>query len=141
MTEQIFYKFIKLNLTQFATFDVDFADDERPIELSSSFLFAYNFDDDIVCCTTAVIMSKDKVPVLKAELDSLFKIQEDSVKSMTEDECVVLPVGLMTQFASLGYGAMRGVIYAKTMGTPLSDIVLPPNDVQSVFNEPAKFRR
>ncbi|MDE6393866.1 MAG: hypothetical protein K2K77_00870, partial [Duncaniella sp.] len=124
-----------------ATFDVDFADDERPIELSSSFLFAYNFDDDIVCCTTAVIMSKDKVPVLKAELDSLFKIQEDSVKSMTEDECVVLPVGLMTQFASLGYGAMRGVIYAKTMGTPLSDIVLPPNDVQSVFNEPAKFRR
>ena len=65
----------------------------------------------------------------------------ESVASMIEDDCVVLPTNLMTQFASLGYGSMRGVIYAKTMGTPFENIILPPNDVQNIFTVPAKFRK
>lgn len=133
MTEQIFYRFIKLDLTEFATFGHSYNDDENPMELSSSFQFAYNFDDDVVCCTTAIVITKAAAPVLKAELNSYFKIHEDSVGAMTDNDCVILPAGLMTQFASLGYGSMRGVIYVKTIGTPLENIVLPPNDVQNIF--------
>ena len=78
---------------------------------------------------------------MKAELKSYFNIMSESVASMIEDDCVVLPTSLMTQFASLGYGSMRGVIYAKTMGTPLEKFILPPNDVQNIFITPAKFRK
>lgn len=141
MAEQIFYKFIKLNLTQFATFETGYMDDGKSLEMSSSFLFSYSFDDDVVCCTTTVVITKETGPVIKAELNSYFKIQSESVASMTEDDSVVLPLGLMTQFASLGYGSMRGVIYAKTMGTLLDKIILPPNDIQNIFTVPVKFKR
>ena len=60
---------------------------------------------------------------------------------MIDDDCVVLLTSLMTLFASLGYGSMRGVIYAKTMGTPLEKIILPPNDVQNIFTALATFRK
>ncbi len=140
MEEQIFYSFIKLDLVQFATFDTYYVDEENPLELSSSFKFAYG-SDDVVCCTTTVVITKANSPLLKAELNSYFKIQSESAASLTENDCVVLPTALMTQFASLGYGSMRGVIYAKTMGTPLEMIILPPNDVQNIFTSPAKFRK
>lgn len=78
---------------------------------------------------------------MKAELKSYFNIMPESVASMIEDDCVVQPTSLMTQLASLGYGSMRGVIYAKTMGTPLEKIILPPNDVQNIFTTPVKFRK
>lgn len=141
MADQIFYRFIKLELTQFAIFESDNIDDEKPLELSSSFQFAYSYDDDVVCCATTVVITKGNSPIMKAELKSYFNIMSESVASMIEDDCVVLPTSLMTQFASLGYGSMRGVIYAKTMGTPLEKFILPPNDVQNIFTAPAKFRK
>ena len=140
MADQIFYRFIKLELTQFAIFESDNIDDEKPLELSSSFQFAYSYDDDVVCCATTVVITKGNSPIMKAELKSYFNIMSESVASMIEDDCVVLPTSLMTQFASLGYGSMRGIIYAKTMGTPLEKFILPPNDVQNIFITPAKFR-
>lgn len=140
MDDQIFYRFIKLELTQFAIFESDNIDDEKPLELSSSFQFAYSYDDDAVCCATTVVITKGNSPIMKAELKSYFNIMSESVASMIEDDCIVLPTSLMTQFASLGYGSMRGVIYAKTMGTPLEKFILPPNDVQNIFITPAKFR-
>ena len=139
MADQIFYRFIKLELTQFAIFESDYIDDETPLELSSSFQFTYSYEDDVVCCITSVVITKDNRPILKAELKSYFNIMSESVASMIEDDCVVLPTSLMTQFASLGYGSMRGVIYAKTMGTQLEKIILPPNDVKNIFTAPAKF--
>lgn len=141
MEDQIFYRFIKLELSQFATFESVNIDEESKLELSSSFRFAYDFDDNIVCCTTTIVIAKKTAPVLKTELNSYFNIQPESVASMTEGNCVVLPIGLMTQFASLGYGAMRGVIYAKTIGTPLEKIILPPNDIQNIFTSSEKFRK
>ena len=141
MADQIFYRFIKLELTQFAIFESDNIDDEKPLELSSSFQFAYSYYDDVVCCATTVVITKGNSPIMKAELKSYFNIMSESVASMIEDDCVVLPTNLMTQFASLAYGSMRGVIYAKTMGTPLEKIILPPNDVQNIFTVPAKFRK
>ena len=141
MDEQIFYRFIKLDLVQFATFEADYVDDGESLELESSFRFSYDFKDDVVCCITTVVITKKKGSVLKAELNAYFKIQSESVASMMEDECVVLPINLMIQLASLGYGSMRGVIYAKTMGTPLEKIILPPNDIQHIFTTPVKFRQ
>lgn len=138
MEEQILFSFIKLDLVQFATFEADYIDDEMPLDLSSSFLFTYS-SDDVVCCTTTVVITKANNPVLKAELNSYFKIRLTSAAFLTKDDCVVLPTVLMAPFVSPGYGSMRGVIFAKTMGTPLEKIILPPNDVQYIFTYPAKF--
>lgn len=141
MVEQIFYSFIKLDLVQFATFGKHFIDGGHPLDLASSFSFDYDFEDDIVCCTTTVVIEKESNPVIKAELDSYFKIQSESAQSIMENDDIILPAPLMTQFASLGFGSIRGVIYAKTMGTPLERIILPPNDIQTIFTVPVKIQR
>ena len=141
MTEGIYYSFIKLNLAQFATFEFN-PGELLPIELSSSFGFAYSFEDGIVCCTSDITLNQGSAPVLKAELNSYFKLQPESVLEITDDDgSLILPVSLMTQFASLCYGSMRGVIYAKTMGTALENMVLPPCDVQQIFTSPARFTK
>jgi hypothetical protein len=141
MENKIFYKFIKLDLAQFATFCCDNAVGDEPLVLSNSFKFSYNFDEEVVCCTTMIVVTKGDAPMLKAELNSYFKIQTESVKAITNDDSVSLPIELMTQFASLCYGSMRGVLYIKTIGTPLNDMVLPPSDIQNLFTSPATFKR
>lgn len=141
MDQKICYKFIKLDLTQFATFEEQYVNDEKPIELSSSFQFSYDFENDVVCCKTSIVLTKATGPILKAELNSFFALMKESVNSISSNGFIKLPVELMTQFASLGYGTMRGVTYAKTIGTPLEEIVLPPNDIHKIFTSPAEFRK
>ncbi|MCF0204357.1 MAG: hypothetical protein HUK12_03505 [Muribaculaceae bacterium] len=76
---------------------------------------------------------------MKAELDAFFSMNPASVDDLSENECIVIPNDLQAQFASLTYGSMRGIIFAKTIGTPLNHIILPPNDVLSAIQSPIRF--
>lgn len=140
MENNILYRFIKLELTQFATFEDGYVDDENDIEISNSFQFAYSVRDNMVCCTTSVKISKQTGIVLKADLDSFFKLDAQSAENLKDGNTIVISPELMAQFASLSYGSMRGVIYAKTMGTSLSKIILPPNDVRGIFHSPLRLK-
>ncbi|MDO5447972.1 MAG: hypothetical protein Q4F34_09360, partial [Prevotellaceae bacterium] len=57
---------------------------------------------------------------------SYFNIQPESIAILTQDGKILFPPQLLVQFASLCYGAMRGVIFTKTQGSVLSNYVLPP---------------
>ena len=94
----------------------------------------------MVCCSTSITMlMANGNPLIKADLDAYFSIAPSSVAKLTDDGCIVLSEGLQAQFASLSYGTMRGVIFCKTLNTPLNKIILPPNDVSSIFISPVKF--
>ena len=136
----ILYRFLKLDLTQFATFEEGYIDDEKDIEVSTSFRFAYSAVNEVICCSLSVKITKETGIVVKADLDSFFKLDSRSIVGLKEGTDIVFPPELLAQFASLVYGSMRGVLYAKTMGTPLSKIILPPNDVRSIFQAPLKFK-
>lgn len=140
MADQLFYKFLKLDLAQFATFESNDFDVENLLDFATTFRFAYNRDSKAVCCTTSVIISQKANVILKADLNSMFEILSESVQALTDDGYFTLSTSLLTQFASLGYGSMRGVIYAKTIGTPFDKIILPPNDLQQIFTSPLKFK-
>lgn len=139
MEKQILYKFIKLELTQFATFEEGYVEDNAEIEIVNKFQFAYNFEDSLICCTTSVMITKEADIVLKADLNSYFKLDSQSIEVLKDGNAIVIPVELLAQFASLSYGSMRGVIYAKTMESPLNKIVLPPNDLRTVFHSSLRF--
>ncbi|MDE7474920.1 MAG: hypothetical protein K2M71_04775, partial [Duncaniella sp.] len=86
--------------------------------------------------TTRIKISSHKKDILKADLDSIFQLAPQSVKNLKDGEDIVLSPALLIQFASLSYGSLRGILYAKTMGTPLSKIILPPNNFSNIFTEP-----
>ena len=139
MDKGIYYRFSDLDLKQFATFEDGYAEDRREITISCKFTFGYNFSQNIVCCSNSVSIAKEGDALVKADLDAYFAINPESVASISEADAVVLPPELQAQFASLTYGTIRGVIFAKTLGSPLSKIVLPPNDVLEVMKTPLRI--
>lgn len=141
MEKEILYQFISMTLVQFATFEDCYVEDDEDIEITNKFQFSYNFDENVMCCTSSVSMSKESRIFLKADLASYFGIEPSSAESLKESEDFIAPSELLAQFASLTYGSIRGVIFAKTMGTALNNIILPPNDVRKLFQTSQRFKR
>lgn len=141
METPILFKFVKMDLTQFATFTDDYTEKDTEIEIFNRFQFSYNFEEHLVLCKTIIELSKEEKILLKADLDSIFKINPDSASAIETATDATIPQGLLAQFASLSYGSLRGVIYTKATDTPFSNFILPPNDITSIFKEPQRFFR
>ncbi len=141
METPILFKFIKMDLAQFAIFPEDFKEDEAEMEIFNRFQFAYNFEEHLVLCKTIIELSKQEKILLKADFNCLFKIDSESASTIETPIDATIPQGLLAQLASLSYGTLRGVIFVKTMGTPFGNFILPPNDVTSFFKEPQRFLR
>lgn len=141
METPILFKFVKMDLAQFATFEDGYVDENAQLEIFNRFQFAYNFAEHLVLCKTIIEVSKKEKILLKADFDCIFLIDSESAKTIESDTEAVIPQSLLAQFASLAYGSLRGVVYLKTADTPFSNFVLPPNDVTSIFKEPQRFQR
>lgn len=141
MESPILFKFVKMDLNQFATFTDDLKEEDTEMEIFNRFQFAYNFDDHLVLCKTIIELSKQDKVLLKADFDCIFKIDPVSASVIETATDATIPQGLLAQFASLSYGSLRGVIYTKVAETPFRKFILPPNDVSSIFKEPQKFSR
>ncbi len=141
METSILFKFVKMDLVQFATFTDGYKEEDTEMEIFNRFQFAYNFEDHLVLCKTIIELSKHEKLLLKADFDCLFKIDPESASAIETATEATIPQGLLAQLASLSYGSLRGVIYTKAAGTPLSNFILPPNDVASFFKEPQRFLR
>lgn len=141
METPILFKFVKMDLTQFATFTDGYKEEDAEMEIFNRFQFAYNFEDHLVLCKTIIELSKQEKILLKADFDCIFKIDPESASVIETDSDATIPQGLLAQFASLSYGSLRGVIYTRAVDTPFSNFILPPNDVTSIFKEPQRFSR
>ena len=141
MEKEILYQFISMELVQFATFEDCYVENDEDIEITNKFQFSYNFVENVMCCTSSVSLSKESRNFLKADLASYFGIEPSSAESLKESEDFIAPPELLAQFASLTYGSIRGVIFAKTMSTALNNIILPPNDVRNLFQTSQRFKR
>lgn len=141
MEKEILYQFTGMELIQFATFDENYTNKDEEIEISNKFQFVYNFEENVMCCISSVSMFKENSILLKADLATYFTIEANSAESMKDSGDFIAPTILLTQFASLAYGSIRGVIFAKTIGSPLNKIVLPPNDIRTIFQTPQRFKK
>lgn len=141
MHKEILYQFINMDLIQFATFVENYMDDGQDIEVANKFRFSYDFEENVMCCTVSVTLSKENGILLKADLASYFGIEPDSAEAMKSHEGLIAPADLLAQFASLAYGSVRGVVFAKTIGLPLNNLILPPNNIRAIFRTSQLFRK
>ena len=70
MEKEILYQFISMELVQFATFEDCYVENDEDIEITNKFQFSYNFDENVMCCTSSVSLSKESRNFLKADLAS-----------------------------------------------------------------------
>lgn len=134
--EKILYQYAKMDLEQFATFEENIDGKADNLQIHTETLFNYDKSQHVLCSKISVTYSQSDKMVLKAVMSSYFLIHEDSAKALTADDgSVTFPANALVQFASLNYGSLRGVLYLKTLDSPLSKHILPPVFFDQIITE------
>ena len=126
MEQQVMYRFSKMELEQFAMFEENCNPEPQEVQFQTEAQFSYDTTNYILCSKIIVNMLAQEKPLVKAELKSYFNLLPESVENLRKDGRIMFAPTLLVQFASLCYGSIRGVIFAKTMGTPLNSFIVPP---------------
>ena len=126
MEQQLLYKYSKIELEQFALFEEAFDQKQEDVEFQTETQFSFDKTNLLLCCTMVSNMIQSGHPLLKAELNNYFLIAKETIESLRDGNRIKFTPNQLTQFASLSYGSMRGVIFSKTMGTALNQFLLPP---------------
>lgn len=134
------YKFIKMDLTQFSPEWERYDSSNISVGIEANFNFSYNKNEGILKCATSLTFIQENQPFLKSELQTFFEISKESIEELTSENVIILPKGLLCQFASLTYGSYRGVLYMKTINTALSNLILPPLYLDEVIKEDMKIQ-
>ena len=135
MEKEILFRFIGMEILQFATFEENYSENDADVEISNNFQFSYNYEDNTVKCVVSTVFVQELEVLLKSELAAYFYIEKESADQLIKSNSFSAPTELLTQFASLTYGSLRGVIFTKTIGSPLNQIILPPNDIGAIFQD------
>lgn len=140
MNNSIQYKFIKIDLTQFSP-EWDKYDSENPsVGIETNFNFSFNKTEGVLRCTTSLHFIQEDQIFLKTELQTFYEISKESIEELVGENVLTIPKGLLCQFASLAYGSYRGVLYMKTINTPLSNLILPPMYLNEVIKDDMKIQ-
>lgn len=135
MEQQVMYRFSKMELEQFAMFEENCNPELKEVQFQTEAQFSYDTDNYILCSKIIVNMSVQEKPLVKAELKSFFNLLPESVENLRKDGRIMFAPPLLVQFASLCYGSIRGVIFTKTLGTPLNSIIVPPVYFGNLINK------
>lgn len=135
MNQQITYKYSKIDLEQFAMFEENYDAAVNEVKFQTDIQFSFDKGNNVLCSKIIITASHVEKPVLKACLCSYFEIEPESVKNLLQDAKIVFNPHLLVQFSSLCYGSMRGVIYTKTIGSPLNSFILPPIYLDKVIDK------
>ena len=115
-----------MDLGQFAMFEENYSADIQEVDFSTNTMFSYDFENRTLACKISVVSSQNEKPLFKVEVNSYFELSPDSIESLKKENEISFPPSILIQFASFCYGATRGVVFTKTIGTPLNHLILPP---------------
>ena len=134
------YRIAGFDLTQFVP-SWDGIEGCESFDIKTGVDFAYNFEQNVIKSILNVDFSYKEKTALKIQLCTFVAISEDTVTSLEKDGKIVIPADFLAQCASLGHGALRGIMYLKTRNTPLEGIVLPPVVYGEMFKKPISFEK
>ncbi|WP_282081565.1 hypothetical protein [Aquimarina algiphila] len=104
--------------------------------------FGLDIDDNVVTCNARFSFEKkEDQPFIILEVQSSFEIEKNdfSTKMKQDDNSYLITKALAIHFAVLTIGSARGVLHAKTEGTPYNEYLLPTIDVNKMILEDVIF--
>jgi len=111
----------------------------KPLSVNTRVNFAFGETANVLRCKLSVDLVQSRAPLLQTELLMFFKIKDESIDELKQGDSVVVPRSALCQFASFCYGALRGIMYVKTMNTPIEKVCLPPMDMKNLITEDIAF--
>lgn len=109
--------------------------DEKDIDVNFGFDFAYNNEHRTIRAIINMTFQQGSREVLAVEFATFVEVAEESLPLIIKDGVLTLTSAMQAQFASFGYGAIRGIMYLKTSNTPIESIIAPPLILTELFKE------
>ncbi len=126
------YRIFKIETNQFATFPDPF-DNGSPVNVQTSFQFAASMDISNVRCQAHILYKQGDCLLLVLDISTYFSIGDEGIKEIRKQGKV--PVDFLRYIATIAVGAARGIIHAKTEGTVLNAVVLPPINLVEIIHD------
>lgn len=136
--KEFYYRLAGFDLIQFAPSYENYQEGGT-IEANSEYDFGFNKDNHILRNTITLSFLQERRPLLNIQFATFIEIKEESVNLFIKDSNFIISKNEQAQFASFGYGALRGIMYLKTANTPLEGLILPPVFMDDVFKEPLQL--
>lgn len=108
--------------------------EQDTIEGNYGFDFAYNKASNTVRVTINLNLNHEGESVLSVQFATFIELKKESANSLIKDNAITFKKEHLAQFASFAYGALRGVMYLKTINTPIENVILPPLELESLFS-------
>ena len=129
------YRIAGFDLMQFIpTYEKFIAD--GPIEGNYGFDFSFNKATNTLRVIVNLSLTQNEESVLTVQFATFVEIKDESAESIIKWNEITFAKEHLAQFASFGYGALRGVMYLKTINTPIDNVILPPLDLMDLFSTP-----
>ncbi|UNY97750.1 hypothetical protein MQE36_11710 [Zhouia spongiae] len=138
---QLGFAFTGLRTVSFAIIDTAYKKTGET-NLITGLGFGLDIDDHIVTCNTRFSFEKKKgQPFLLLEVQATFEIEKNDFLSKIKqgEHKYIVKKNLAVHFAVLTIGSARGILHAKTDGTPFNEFILPTIDVNNMLQEDVRF--
>ena len=132
--KEIKYKLTGFDLMRFSP-NYGNVDSEKDIEGNFGFDFAYNNERHTVRVIINMTLKQELEEILAIEFATYVELAEESLPMLVKESTLTLSRAMQAQYASFGYGALRGVMYLKTINTPIESIIAPPLFLEEQFKE------
>lgn len=107
---------------------------EELSDLEFGFQVSFNGDlkNRIVGCKTEYLFKQKSNTISALTVYCYFMIEEGFVKSKTENGKLILSKEFLRYLATISVGTARGIQHAKTQGTILNALVIPPINLMNM---------
>lgn len=117
------FRISQIKTLQFAMFPDLLVNGEKVL-VTSEFNFSVNKPLSSVRCISKYNYTQDEKLLLTTEIACYFDISDEGSKELTNQG--KLTVDFLRYMATISTGTARGIINAKTEGTVLNSVILPP---------------
>lgn len=130
------YRFLNIKINQFAYFEENFDRHNHELNLARSYSYGIDAGSGRFRCVISLNYTQKKKPVMKIETEAVYQLMEEDMTRLIKDNMFHMPPQTVRYFTSMLYGATRGILVCKLEGTPLANIILPPDNLESTIDRP-----
>ena len=127
------FRMDQIKVEQFAILENNFPQDD--IDFSAELTHGASKEDKVIAIRLKVSYTSKETLLLVSVVSCMFKIEPESWQEWVKDNKVVVPRGFIAHLAMHTFGTARGILFAKTEGTPYQRLILPPTNVDAMITE------
>lgn len=133
------FSLLRIKTEQFAAFDIESTKLDSTA-LEAAIRFGIDRSNRLVGVYTKITFLQEEKPFLLVEVRCDFQIEASAWQNLIKDSGqIVLPLALAQHLGVLSIGTTRGVLHAKTEGSPFNNYLIPTLDVTQLVKSDVFF--